>query len=231
MRTPATACVADETGGVGSRVAPPSPPLGVPAYFGPWERSSWDQLLAARPAVAVINPANGPGRQRHRGYRPLVRSLQRNGATVLGYVSTSWLHAVSDALDDAQRHLDFYGVDGVLWDEIDVAPGSVAAIRSLHAWTAGAGAAAEAFNPGRGVPRTWRRLAPDAWWITFEGAGRAYLERDVIDRVGRDWHLVHSVTRRERARVDAVLRERAPALAFVTADRLPNPWDCFPGAP
>ena len=206
-----------------------SPGLGVPAYFGPWDRANWSALLAARPTVVIINPDSGPGRRRHGGYRPLVRALQAGGTRVLGYVSTRWLSVAPEvSCGAAQRHVDWYGVDGVLWDEIPVEPTSLRRIRPLATW-ASSQTLAQAFNPGRVVPTSWHRVAPEAWWITFEGTGRTYLERFPIEKRSNDWHLVHSVTNRQLRSVDALVRHYGPALAFVTADCLPNPWDTFPG--
>ncbi len=147
---------------------------------------------------------------------------------MLGYVPTGWLDR-ADTYIFAERHLHWYGVDGILWDEIPVEPAALRRLRSLAAWSSEHGLDAQAFNPGRQIPPSWRRVAPGAWWITFEGSGRHYLERDLAPAERGDWHLVHSVSRRDRRRVEALVIERGPAVAYVTADRLPNPWDCYPG--
>jgi hypothetical protein len=208
--------------------APRTTPLGIPAYFGPWDLASWTALLRDRPVVAVINPDTGPGIRRHPGYVPLVRAMRRAGVRVLGYVPTGWL-CRADTYLLSERHLRWYGVDGIFWDEIPVGPATIRELRSFTAWSSEHGLVAEAFNPGRRIPPSWRRVAPRAWWITFEGSGQDYLERDVVLGERGDWHLIHTVSGRNRRRVDKLVAERAPTLAYVTQDRLPNPWDCYPG--
>jgi Spherulation-specific family 4 len=206
--------------------------LAVPAYFGPWERHHWASLLNARPAVVVINPASGPGPEPQGGYGPLVEQLRRNGTTVLGYVTTSWLaRSVAECAAEVRTYLDAYGTTGVLYDEV---PPDLAALEQLYqlAQPAVAGSASVVvFNPGRQIPQEFRDALPTVSWVTFEGTGRQYLERHGGTHPPvaspTDWHLVHSVPPSSWARVLRTLHRNAPTHAYVTADRMPNPWDVF----
>ena len=205
--------------------------IAVPAYFGPWQQTDWSLLIAARPAIAVINPASGPGDRRHPGYRQLVRKLASAHCTVLGYVHTSWLqrplHEIAQAVD---RYRDWYGVTGLLLDEIALEPSSLRLLRQLLATFPEP--TTLVLNPGRSVPPSWQTAIPSASWITFEGSARTYLDRR--KSVGRarpgtskQWHLVHSVPKSlERAVIERIGIEQ-PGFGYVTADRLPNPWDVF----
>ena len=204
-----------------------SPKLAVPAYFGPWQREDWAALRTDRPSIVVINPDNGPGRRRP-GYRPLVRDLQKRGVEVFGYITTGWLQRPwSDWAQDVARYAIDYGVDGVLFDEVEVDSANLSALRKLDAIGRSA-VARVAFNPGRAIPDRWRQQFPKALWITFEGTARQYLDR-VPDEVSRpaDWHLVHSVPKSLQVRVAAKVASAEVGYAYLTADRMPNPWDVY----
>jgi Spherulation-specific family 4 len=200
--------------------------LVVPAYFGPWERHHWAMLVQARPSVVVINPASGPGHEPQSDYRPLVEQLQRNGTTVLGYVTTSWLtRSTPECAADAHTYVDTYGTSGVLYDEV---PSEVSALEHLTRLVAESPNTV-VFNPGRQIPSRFRSALPNATWVTFEGTARQYLERHSGNQKAHaaDWHLVHSVAASVRPQVLRTLQRNNPGHAYVTADRMPNPWDVF----
>jgi Spherulation-specific family 4 len=183
-------------------------------------------LLDARPSVVVINPASGPGPEPHQGYRPLVEKFQRNGATVLGYVTTSWLtRSTLECSADALSYVDNYGTTGVLYDEI---PADLSAREQL-ANLAAASPTTVVFNPGRQIPNEFREAIPRATWVSFEGTARQYIERHAQAQPAHrnDWHLVHSVAASLRPRVQRILNHNRPGHAYVTGDRMPNPWDVF----
>ena len=196
----------------------------MPAYFGPWEGDAWERLLAARPAVIVINPASGPGERAHGGYRELVARFAITDTAVLGYVTTSYLaKPIASCATEAARHTDWYGVHGIFWDEVPAERerGRVAALRSLRS-IAGSGPGVRCvFNPGRPVSRGWYRSLSDSVFVTFEGPASAYDVVDVRGPSDRQCHLVHS------ADGDPVLPLPGVGFAYVTPDRPPNPWDVF----
>jgi hypothetical protein len=212
--------------------------LGVPAYFGPWELAHWHQLLDAAPTVVVINPDSGPGMQRHQGYRELVNALHDRRVTVLGYVTTSSLRRPDAALcDDASRHGDWYGVDGVFWDEVHLSgpdPSAEDRLETLASCSAALRLAAPtvAFNTGVDVVSVRTRV-PYAWWVTFEGSAAQYRQRfdgaapGLDDGSARHWHLVHSVAAAHRNAIARRIRAAGVGLAYVTGDAMPNPWDVF----
>ena len=226
----------------GPSLTPVAPALFVPAYFGPWERGHWRRLLADRPATVVINPDSGPGVRVHDGYRELVEQLTASGASVLGYVATTYLaKPLGDCIDEADRHRRWYGVNGIFWDEmprrdaihavrtLTIAAGRPLANRSDPTRSPAVGARC-VFNAGGPVPRRWMVASPDSLWVTFEGSAEAYVRytdeasdggwrSDAMLR--RQCHLVHAC---------GGLRPRFPAglgAAYSTSDRLPNPWDVY----
>ncbi len=200
--------------------------LAVPAYFGPWEQTHWAELLACRPELVVINPDTGPGATVHSGYQSLVRQMRRSGTIVLGYVPTWWgQRPIASCRRDGDRYVSMYGTSGVFFDEVTV---ELAALSNLR--TLGTGYGHVGFNPGRVIPQEFRWALPAAVWVTFEGTARRYLERST-ERDGishpTDCHLVHSVPRSLRLRVERALQRFQPGFSYVTADRMPNPWDVF----
>jgi hypothetical protein len=200
--------------------------LVVPAYFGPWERHHWAMLREARPSVVVINPASGPGSEPQGDYRPLIEQLQRNGTTVIGYVTTSWLtRSTPECVADAHMYLDTYGTTGVLYDEVPI---DISALEQLTDLV-GQSPNTVVLNPGRQIPSRFRSTLPNAMWVTFEGTARQYLERHAGNQPANstDWHLVHSIAPSFRARVLRTLESNNPGHAYLTADRMPNPWDVF----
>jgi hypothetical protein len=208
--------------------APFRPALVVPAYFGPWAHGDWQAVIDGVPALVIINPASGPGDMAHPGYCELVAQLQTLGTEVLGYVSTSWLsrpHHVVAA--DVARYSEFYSVTGAFFDEIPNAPahGRTAALRQLAGLL---GPAATVCNCGQPIPRRWFDALPEVRWGTFEGGPAALAASRFVGPADRQLHLVHSVTDADAPSVNAILTERGVALACVTSDEMPNPWDVVP---
>ena len=59
-----------------------------------------------------------PAPSRHAGYRAAVRTAQRAGARVLGYVHTTYgVRPAAGVVADVDRYTSWYGVDGIFLDE------------------------------------------------------------------------------------------------------------------
>jgi hypothetical protein len=90
----------------------------------------WDNMLVYRqahpslPWVAVVDPLHGPGKQYDATYARSIKKLQEADVTVLGYVSTRWAQKPPDAVkDDISKYKEWYGVDGIMLDEMISNPG------------------------------------------------------------------------------------------------------------
>ncbi len=200
----------------------------VPAYFGPWATDEWDALFALRPAIVVINPANGPGEKPHDGYREIVERCEEIGTEVLGYVATGWLQrGADDIADDAHSYRRWYGTSGTFFDEIPnrSARGGLGVLTRLDELMR---PQRTVFNCGQPIPRRWYRLFPGVVWGTFEGGPAQLAESAFVGPPRRQIHLVHSVSAPTAAAVAAELTRRGVGFACITADELPNPWDVCP---
>jgi hypothetical protein len=216
--------------------------IGVPAYFGPWEAASWQQLLVDRPAVAIINPDTGPGTAPQPAYRDLVRAATEEGIAVLGYSTTSWGNRpIPEGVAERDRYVEWYGVNGMFWDEVSIVNKSNVKDRNLAYYVAarecpsapGRTEGVAAFNSGRSIPPSFFTRMPEAYWVTFEGTFSMHRQLftrgrfEVEGPADRQWHLVHSVPENELLHLTERLVGAGLALAYVTTDKLPNPWDIY----
>jgi Spherulation-specific family 4 len=231
--------------------------LGVPAYFGPWERDHWEALLAAQPSTIVVNPASGPGERRVEGYRDVVTRARHQSAAVLGYVALGFGdRSVSSCQEDMHTYQRFYGVQDFFFDEVPVEghtrPPSL--LRELYTTSIGVnreiGASAKlpidnkraderhrpglcVFNPGRAIPVGWFRSLPHAEFVTFEGSAQQHIRRfgdgplELDGPAHRQWHLVHGCPRPQQPRFHTRLQAAGIGVSYLTRDALPNPWDVF----
>ena len=200
----------------------------VPAYFGPWADAEWDALVRMRPAIVVINPANGPGAAPHLDYRKNVDRCRAFGAEVLGYVATGWLQrSIDEIAGDVANYASWYGTSGTFFDEIPngSAPGRLGALARLDELT---GPQRTVFNCGQPIPQRWYREFPRVLWGTFEGGPAQLRETSFAGPPRRQVHLVHSVPESAAATVVAELLRRGVGFSCVTADEMPNPWDVCP---
>ncbi|MGI0018898.1 MAG: spherulation-specific family 4 protein [Nitrososphaera sp.] len=90
----------------------------------------WDNMLVYRhahptlPWVAIVDPHHGPGGQYDANYARNIEKLQAANVTVLGYVSTLWAGKSPDLVrEDIKKYKDWYGVDGIMLDEMISDPG------------------------------------------------------------------------------------------------------------
>ena len=212
---------------------PVGPRLAVPAYFGPWQKDDWTAVRRDRPAVVVINPANGPGTAPTAAYKRLTKSLQLGGTAVLMYVHTGYLtRPRHEMVLDAERAAAWFAVDGVFFDE--VAAEDSRPVRSSLDFLAGLSPGVCVFNAGREVPQRWFQRWPHASFVTFEGSAGQFVQRfgtgpcpQVTGPADRQWWLVHSLAPRYHARYWRLLEQAGVGYGYLTNDRLPNPWDVY----
>lgn len=207
----------------------------IPAYVPP---HALVELVRAssRPRLLVINPSNGPGTEAAPAYRSAVRTAQRAGARVLGYVHTNYgARPAADVMADIDRYTSWYGVDGIFLDEAASDVGRVgyyAALgRHVRAGRAGRARRVVVLNPGVVPAREYFALADVI--VTFEGPYAAYdaamdaTPAWVRDQpAGRVAHLVYDASRQQA--MAAVSHPQQAGYVYATSGSMPDPWRTVP---
>jgi hypothetical protein len=203
----------------------------VPAYVHPDRLAGVPAALArhgSRPALLVLNPANGPGQRPDAGYRRVVADAHRAGTYVLGYVRTDYGARDLDAAEaDVDRYGAWYGVDGVFLDETSHDDFDLHYYRGLAAHARSAGAHFVALNPG-GVPaRAYLAIADVV--VSFEGPYAEYahalahmpewLRQEPPERIA---HLIYGASRAQALK--AIAAPSGAGYLYFTDGSLPNPW-------
>ena len=204
----------------------------IPAYVPP---HALVELVRAstRPRLLVINPSNGPGAEVTPGYRAAVRTAQRAGARVLGYVHTTYgARPAADVVADIDRYKSWYGVDGIFLDEAshDVAHVGYYATLARDV-RAGGARRVVVLNPGVVPAREYFDLADVI--VTFEGPYAAY--GPAMDATpdwvrdqppGRVAHLVYDASRQQA--MAAVSHPQQAGYLYATSGSMPDPWRTVP---
>jgi hypothetical protein len=204
----------------------------IPAYVPP---HALVELVRAssRPRMLVINPSNGPGAQAVPAYRAAVRTAQRAGARVLGYVHTTYGgRPAAEVMADIDRYTSWYGVDGVFLDEAasDVARVGYYAALDRHV-RAGDAQRVVVLNPGVVPAREYFDLADVI--VTFEGPYAAY--GAAMDATpdwmrdqppGRVAHLVYDASREQA--LAAASHPQQAGYVYATSGSMPDPWRTVP---
>jgi hypothetical protein len=204
----------------------------IPAYVPP---HALVELVRAssRARLLVINPSNGPGAEAAPAYRAAVRTAQRAGARVLGYVHTTYgARPAADVLADIDRYTSWYGVDGIFLDEAasDVARVGYYAALGRHV-RAGDPRRVVVLNPGVVPAREYFAHADVV--VTFEGPYAAYGE--AMDAMpdwvrdqppGRVAHLVYDASRQQA--MATVGHPQQAGYVYATSGSMPDPWRTVP---
>ncbi len=207
----------------------------MPAYFtagGGWTRLAGRNGTAA---LAVLNPSSGPGERVDPDYVTAVRRAQSLGVRMLGYVHTSYgARSAAAVLTEIERYLDWYGVDGIFFDE---AASDCAGLPYLAALSgdlkARDPAQLVALNPGTRPDACYMEIAEIV--VTFEGDYGTLLREPTPPSwmrcypAARFWQIVYGVPNAEAmARVLALAGDRHAGHLYITDATLPNPYGRLP---
>jgi len=160
-----------------------APGLLVPAYFDPTGKTGtglWDTLTQTAGAgkvnvTAIMNPDNGPGSSELGYYVSAMRSFRAAHGTLLGYVPTAeGKKSQKWVVQQAQRYVDWYDVDGIFLDEM---PDTDARLSAYEGYAAGIRALKPGVvivgNPGTAIPAAYLAVADVL--MTFEDNAKSYL--------------------------------------------------------
>ena len=213
-----------------------APRLAIPAYFPPG--AGWRALQRAAPAVAlaVLNPASGPGATYDPAYAATIAATRAAGIALLGYVDTAYAARDSAAVrDEIARYTAWYGVTGIFLDQASIDPATLPYYAALAETVRAAGADARVIlNPGTATDEAFTRVADIL--LTFEDTYAAYVAHyhpavwEARYPPERFWHLIHTTRAIAQMRHAAALsRARGAGYRYITSATLPNPWGALPG--
>ena len=213
--------------------------MAVPAFFPPGRL--WSQVDSAAPTLrlVVMNPASGPGPAYDQSYGSVVRTAQKRGITVVGYVDTNYgARGLSAVEADVEKYFSWYHVNGIFFDRastdcaLAVAPTSYYATLNAYVKARG-GAARTILNPGKQTNECF--LADADIVLTFEGSAAQYLNSYSAPAwvakysPSHFWHVVYGASDAAlMARAVQLSKERGAGYVYVTPDALPSPYDTLP---
>ena len=213
--------------------------MAVPAFFPPGRL--WSQVDSAAPRLqlVVMNPASGPGPAYDQSYGSVVRTAQKRGIGVVGYVDTNYgARGLSAVEADVEKYFSWYHVNGIFFDRasidcaLAVAPTSYYATLNAYVKRRG-GAARTILNPGRQTNECF--LADADILLTFEGSDAQYLNSYSAPAwvakysPSHFWHVIYAASHAAKmARAVQLSKERGAGYVYVTPDALPSPYDTLP---
>jgi hypothetical protein len=213
----------------------------VPAYFYPGGRHNyWPQLASAAPnasITAILNPASGPGASLDANYAAAVSTFQAAGGKAIGYVSTRYAaRPLSEVTADINTYVALYPVQGFFIDEMtnDADSAHLAFYQSVYNYIKALNPAYVVVgNPGTSTLEVYASLPVADQLLVFEGSLRSY--RTYVPAAwqagyaaNRFAHVIYGAGKSDMSRSVAGASARGAGAIFVTADRLPNPYDTLP---
>ena len=212
-------------------VVPPPSKLGLVSYFR--STALWDKVIAAKPAVCMINPGSGPGLSADSLYVGLVPKVQGAGLTVYGYVHSKGptgygTRPLADVKADILNHIAWYGVKGIFIDCTSNDPVHLPYYTDLCSFVRSKGCKV-VLNCGT---KTYEGLAKIADWLcvvetdamTYSTIARPSWEANYSNL----WHMIHSCAIADMPRIVALAKQRKAGLITVTNDVMANPYDTLP---
>ncbi len=189
--------------------------------------SAWDAVIAKKPALAMINPGSGPGLTPSVSYTALVAKAQTAGVPIFGYTHSQYgLRPPADVKLDIDRHIAWYGCEGIFIDTTSNKPEHVAYYQDLCNYVHSKGRKvvlntgtqcleahaimADYLMCSEGDVPTYRARVPRPWEVNYPG---------------KLWHAVHGCPPVDMPGVVALAKQRGAGLLYVTEDVMPNPWD------
>lgn len=134
--------------------------LVIPMYG--WE-SGHDEVIDAKndnpgtEMIVVINPSNGPGESEESHWADVIDDLQGEDIKVVGYVSTAYEgRSISELKEEIDRYNDWYGADGIFFDE--VSPSAQSYYEELYDHVDDE-VGMVVLNPGAEVPESYEDVA------------------------------------------------------------------------
>jgi hypothetical protein len=169
----------------------------VPAYFSatgtpnPWDTMCGAMGQAGTGSVAILNPANGPGRKANPDYAAALSYCHLEGQRVIGYVYTkNAKRPIAKVEADIDKYFTYYPtIDGIFLDNMADVPTAKAKApcsgckmtvasyySTLYAYVHDKAPCLEVIgNPGDAASTSWQLTTPVADAVViFEGSSTTY---------------------------------------------------------
>ncbi len=194
------------------------------------------QRAAPAVALAVMNPASGPGTARDPAYADTVAASRAAGIAVFGYVDTDYAaRGIAAVREEIARYAAWYGVTGIFFDQASMDPATLPYYAALAETVRSRGDSARTIlNPGTATDEAFTAVADIL--LTFEDTYAEYVANyrpaawEARYPPERFWHLVHTTPTIPQLRhATSLSRERRAGYMYITPATLPNPWGALPG--
>ncbi|GAA1936721.1 spherulation-specific family 4 protein [Kitasatospora viridis] len=214
------------------------PLLLVPLYVHPGVApDAWRAVAEAGPArvgAVVLNVADGPGAAPDPAFAEAGGRLRAAGVRVLGYSDTDYGRRPHAAVvDDLLRYREWYGVEGVYFDQASAHPGALGHYRRLATAARAAGCGTVVLGHGTHPDPGYAEVGLADLLVTFEGTWDAY--QDLVPPVwtgrhapARFCHLVYEVPADRAEQFAKLAGGHRAGLACAVSGPGPNPWDTEP---
>lgn len=207
--------------------------LGIPSYAHP-SSEDWPRFVAGAAATGgflVINPSSGPGGVVDAAYVTAVIEAQAQGAVVIGYVATTYGDKTAGQVDtEVGRYVDWYGVDGIFFDEVASDCATWASFYATRAGVVDAALGRDAwivYNPG--ILTCAEYLDSADVLVVAEGARHELLEWAAASwmadhRPERFAYLGYDVPSQYLGETLAAVVAQGVGFVYATDGKIPNPW-------
>lgn len=205
----------------------------IPSYFYPG--NLWKQATAGAASGVggmIVNPRSGPGKTADKNYVSAVKAAQAAGIKVFGYVYTKYgTRPAADVLADVQKHINFYNVDGIFFDEVSSSVSALPYYQSLADAVHALPDMIVALNPGTHPAEGYMNVGDII--MTFEGTYAKYAKLKVPAWTAkypatRFWHLIHTTPQSQLGAAIELSKSRNAGFVYVTDDIMANPYDTLP---
>ncbi|HEX6067766.1 MAG TPA: spherulation-specific family 4 protein [Nitrososphaera sp.] len=166
------------------------------AYPGSTGSVHWQKVIDEKnehpsvPIVVIFNPSSGPGSSKSSTFAYWVDKLQDAGVIVVGYIPDGYAdtknpgsRTMTYMKDKIKKYDDWYGADGVYFDEFTNKPGYEDRYEELTEYAKSLGMKITGGNPGTDVPPSY--IGTVDFIKTSEGPG--YISSTHQNIIGSSW--------------------------------------------
>jgi hypothetical protein len=170
----------------------------VALYMYPGSTGSvhWQKVIDEKkkhpsvPIVAIFNPSSGPGSSKNSNIAYWVDKLQDAGVIAIGYIPDGYADTKNPGSrtmtwmkDKIKKYDDWYGADGVYFDEMTNKAGYESRYRDLTAYAKSLGMKMTGANPGTDVPPSYIGTLT----VIKTSEGRGYISVTDPNIIGSSW--------------------------------------------